>query len=86
MADTSASPLYKVPGKLVLPGQIMGKYIGGALFMTAGQDRRSTGTHYTPVTLTEEIVRYTLEPLVYEGPPGTWGARRLPVRLASFAR
>ncbi|HTE19724.1 MAG TPA: restriction endonuclease, partial [Armatimonadota bacterium] len=43
-------------------------YPAGALFMTAGQDRRSTGTHYTPVTLTEEIVRYTLEPLVYTGP------------------
>ena len=43
-------------------------YPAGALFMTAGQDRRSTGTHYTPVSLTEEIVRYTLEPQVYAGP------------------
>src|SRR5204862_2890767 len=43
-------------------------YPAGALFMTAGEDRRATGTHYTPVTLTEEIVRYTLEPLVYMGP------------------
>ncbi|MBI2772565.1 MAG: type IV secretory system conjugative DNA transfer family protein [Burkholderiales bacterium] len=33
MANTSTSPLYKVPGKLVLPGQLMGKYVGGALFM-----------------------------------------------------
>jgi hypothetical protein len=30
--------------------------------------RRSTGTHYTPPSLTEPIVRHTLEPLVYAGP------------------
>lgn len=40
----------------------------GSLFVTAGADRRSTGTHYTPKSLTEPIVRYTLEPLVYIGP------------------
>ena len=55
-------------------------YPAGALYMTAGQDRRSTGTHYTPVTLTEEIVRHTLEPLVYRGPadglpPQDWRLR-----------
>jgi len=33
-----------------------------------GSDRRSTGTHYTPRTLTEEVVKYALEPLVYVGP------------------
>src|SRR5947209_20625810 len=36
--------------------------------MTEGTDRRSSGTHYTPRSLTEPIVRYTLEPLVYVGP------------------
>ena len=36
--------------------------------MTAGQDRRDTGSHYTPKLLTEAIVKETLEPLVYEGP------------------
>jgi hypothetical protein len=40
----------------------------GSVYVTKGSDRRSTGTHYTPPSLTEPIVRYTLEPLVYEGP------------------
>jgi hypothetical protein len=40
----------------------------GSVYMTAGTDRRSTGTHYTPRSLTEPIVQHTLEPLVYVGP------------------
>lgn len=32
-----------------------------------GQDRRSTGTHYTPPELTEPLVRHALDPLVYAG-------------------
>ena len=40
----------------------------GSVFVTGGSDRRSTGTHYTPKSLTEPIVQYTLEPLVYIGP------------------
>ncbi|CAK0768760.1 hypothetical protein CCP4SC76_500006 [Gammaproteobacteria bacterium] len=40
----------------------------GSIFVTAGTDRRSSGTHYTPRSLTEPIVQYTLEPLVYIGP------------------
>ena len=40
----------------------------GSVFVTAGTDRRSSGTHYTPRELTEPIVKYTLEPLVYVGP------------------
>lgn len=39
-----------------------------SVFVTAGTDRRSSGTHYTPKSLTEPIVQYTLEPLVYVGP------------------
>ena len=39
-----------------------------SVYVTAGTTRRSSGTHYTPESLTEPIVRYTLEPLVYEGP------------------
>lgn len=42
--------------------------IPGSVYVTEGTTRRSTGTHYTPKTLTEPIVQYTLEPLVYEGP------------------
>ena len=40
----------------------------GSVYVTVGSDRRSTGTHYTPRLLTEPIVRYALEPLVYVGP------------------
>ena len=52
----------------------------GAVYVTAGTDRRESGTHYTPKALTEEIVRYTLEPLVYVGvseglPQGEWKLR-----------
>jgi hypothetical protein len=39
----------------------------GSVYVTDGDDRRSTGTHYTPRSLTDPIVRHTLEPLVYEG-------------------
>ncbi|WP_438326992.1 Eco57I restriction-modification methylase domain-containing protein [Burkholderia pseudomallei] len=39
----------------------------GSVFVTAGADRRSTGTHYTPRSLTEPVVRTTLEPLLYSG-------------------
>ncbi len=40
----------------------------GSVYVAAGTDRRSSGTHYTPRSLTEPIVQYTLEPLVYVGP------------------
>ncbi|MBU44112.1 MAG: restriction endonuclease [Spirochaetaceae bacterium] len=40
----------------------------GSVYVGEGVDRRRTGTHYTPRSLTEPIVRHTLEPLVYEGP------------------
>jgi type I restriction-modification system DNA methylase subunit len=40
----------------------------GGVFVTAGTNRRSSGTHYTPRCLTEPIVQDTLEPLVYVGP------------------
>lgn len=40
----------------------------GSVYVTAGTDRRSSGTHYTPKSLTEPIVKYTLEPLVFVGP------------------
>ncbi len=46
--------------------------LSGSVYVTAGADRRSSGTHYTPPTLTEPIVQHTLEPLVYEGPAEGW--------------
>jgi len=39
-----------------------------AFMVTLGADRRETGTHYTPKSLTESIVKTTLEPVVYVGP------------------
>lgn len=43
-------------------------YPEGAFIVTTGSDRRETGTHYTPKSLTERIVEVTLEPIVYGGP------------------
>ncbi len=40
----------------------------GSVYVTKGSDRRSTGTHYTPRSLTEPIVQHALDPLVYDGP------------------
>ncbi|MBX3000928.1 MAG: hypothetical protein KF893_20570 [Caldilineaceae bacterium] len=53
----------------------------GSVYVTAGTERRATGAHYTPRTLTEPIVQHTLEPLVYVGPAegkprGEWQLRR----------
>jgi hypothetical protein len=43
-------------------------YHKGAFMVTLGQERRESGTHYTPKVLTEKIVKTTLEPVVYVGP------------------
>ena len=48
--------------------RLPGRDPAGSVYVTAGTDRRSSGTHYTPESLTEPIVQYTLEPLVYVGP------------------
>lgn len=50
----------------------------GAFVVVLGANRRETGTHYTPKSLTERIVE-TLTPLVYEGPAD--GAPRAEWRL-----
>jgi hypothetical protein len=39
----------------------------GSVYVTEGIDRRSTGTQYTPRSLTEPVVQHALEPLVYDG-------------------
>ncbi len=39
-----------------------------SVYVTTGSDRRSTGTHYTPRSLTEPMVQHALDPLVYHGP------------------
>lgn len=43
-------------------------YPKGAFIVTTGSDRRETGTHYTPKSLTEAIVAETLTPVTYVGP------------------
>lgn len=43
-------------------------YPAGAFIVTASADRRETGTHYTPKSLTETTVTETLTPVVYVGP------------------
>lgn len=43
-------------------------YHKDSFYVTEGTDRRSSGTHYTPKSLTEMIVREALEPVVYDGP------------------
>lgn len=43
-------------------------YPAGAFIVTTGSDRRETGTHYTPKSLTEAIVADTLTPVAYVGP------------------
>ena len=53
--------------------QPLGVVRPGGLYVTHGQDRRSSGAHYTPPTLTEPVVRRTLEHQVYvnvEDKPG----------------
>ncbi len=47
-------------------------YDTGAVYVTEGAERRSTGTHYTPKSLTGPIVEHTLAPLVYQGPAEGW--------------
>lgn len=43
-------------------------YPAGAFIVTTGSDRRETGTHYTPKSLTEAIVTESLTPIAYMGP------------------
>lgn len=43
-------------------------YKAKSFTVTIGANRRETGTHYTPKSLTETIVSTTLEPIVYIGP------------------
>jgi len=46
------------------------------LYLTTGTSRRVSGSHYTPQTLTADIVRHTLEPLVYENDHGVYAEPR----------
>ncbi len=52
-----------------------------AFVVVLGADRRESGTHYTPKSLTEKIVEETLTPIVYRGPAE--GAEREDWKLKS---
>jgi methylase of polypeptide subunit release factors len=57
-------------------------YRPGDLFLVRSSERRASGTHYTPHSITEPVVRYTLEPLVYEGPDEGWPEKDWRLRSA----
>lgn len=60
-------------------------YPAGAFVVTTGSDRRETGAHYTPKSLTEAIVAETLASIAYVGPaertPRTDWTLRSPAEL-----
>jgi methylase of polypeptide subunit release factors len=43
--------------------------LDGGLLVTESPSRRNTGTHYTPKSLAEEVVKHALEPLCYHPGP-----------------
>lgn len=53
-------------------------FLPGEAYVTDGLDRRSSGTHYTPRSMAEEVVLHALDPIVHDpGPqdnadPATW--------------
>lgn len=87
IACDNAQPLYRKvePWAGIVRKNVHGMpvvYGEGAVYVTQGDDRRTTGTHYTPPSLTEPIVRHTLEPLVYEGPAEGWPKEKWRLRSA----
>jgi len=85
--DTSLRHRIKTFGHLVRtdPWGYPLVYPAGAFIVTTGSDRRETGTHYTPKSLTEAIVAETLTPIAYVGPaqgmPRTDWALKSPAEL-----
>lgn len=66
----------------------------GGVYVTQTGSRRESGTHYTPRSLTEPIVKHALDPLVYHGPaeglpPEQWqlhnAAEILDLKVCDFA-
>jgi len=60
---TSADDVVAALGRKVAP-QTARALAPGALFLQPGEERRRSGSHYTPRELTEPIVRTTLEPVL----------------------
>lgn len=53
-------------------------YRPGEHYLQPGEDRRKTGSHYTPRSLTERIVRRTLKPVLFGHPGGGSARARVP--------
>lgn len=63
-------------------------YPAGAFVVTSGSERRESGSHYTPKSLTEAIVAETLTPVAYMGPaeglPREQWVLKSPIELLGF--
>ena len=68
--DAVIEPSIRRFAKLIRPDSSGGPtaFQPGSVYVADSSHRGATGTHYTPRSLTEEIVKHTLDPLVYEGP------------------
>lgn len=59
-------------------------FLPGALYVTQSSEGRDSGTRYTPKDLADEVVRYALEPVVYEpGPAETADAAQWKLKSAA---
>lgn len=54
--------------------KVLTVYPTGSVILARVQDRRSTGTHYTPRRLAEEVVEHTLAPLCFSPGPAEGAA------------
>jgi hypothetical protein len=75
-----------LPYACLLRKDTFGNYViitPGSVYVARGDDRRSTGTHYTPRSLTEPIVQHALDPLVYLGPAEGWPREQWQLRTAA---
>ncbi|MFV8750457.1 DNA methyltransferase [Nannocystaceae bacterium ST9] len=57
----------------------------GALYLQPGEERRRTGSHYTPRSLTEPIVRITLRPILEDLGPTPTEAQVLALKVCDPA-
>lgn len=58
-------------------------FLEGSRFVTETSSRKNAGAHYTPRSLAEEVVKYALEPLLYEPGPHQTSDQEMWVRKSS---
>ncbi len=70
MPDPSVEPIVRRFAKLIRPDSTGSPTVfqPGSVFVADSSHRGATGAHYTPRSLTEEIVKHALDPLVFLGP------------------